>query len=92
MQVPTSSETMSRDGSWDDFTTLQLVSSTVGITAIIFTILDIAANNSAVVTWISSTLWSGLSAKIKIWHAPSGTFSTSAATLSTLIYCSLYID
>ncbi|WP_162890631.1 hypothetical protein [Salinibacter ruber] len=67
-------EAMSNDYSWTYFTTLQLVSSAVGIAASIFTILDIAINNSAVLTRIAATLLSGIFVKIKIWQPLTFTF------------------
>lgn len=59
---------MSEDNSWT-------FPQKIGVTAGVFTILgvpsayDVLANNSAILTWIGSTVRSGLTAEIRVWQA-----------------------
>lgn len=59
---------MPQDNSWTEFTKLKYAEVGIGVAGIILTVLDLAANDSAILTWIWNTVWSTLFVEVKIWH------------------------
>lgn len=72
---------MSQDNSWTEFPKLKYAEVGISVAGGILTILDLAANDRAVLTWIGATIWSALSTEVKVWHA-----LTAVSLLSLLVY------
>jgi hypothetical protein len=53
---------------WSRLTTLQKVQLCIGIAGLVLAATDFLLNNAAVLIWLGSTIWLGLSTDVQFWH------------------------